>query len=374
MRKLPIPLLRPGMKVARPVYNSDGHILINTGIRLTSKYISRMRQIGIPAVYIEDYLLDDVEVDDILADETRMQARKTIKRIHMEASEAIARGNMPKIAIRTVTETVDRILNEILSKKDLVVNLADIRAFDDYTFAHSVNVCTLSLLTGISLGYNRRRLFSLGTGALLHDIGKVKVPAEILNKPGRLTEQEFQEVQKHSIYGFEILRQQDIGVAAAHVAYEHHERYNGEGYPRQLKGDAIHEFAQITGMVDVFDALVSDRIYRKGHLPHEAFELITASGNYLFNYRIVKAFVENVAAYPVGTIVELSSGEMGVVVGTPKGYPHRPNVRTFTLEGGIPRPVREVRLSEETLLIIRRVIPEEEFMNARGDIEKVVEM
>ncbi|MFW5872673.1 MAG: HD-GYP domain-containing protein [bacterium] len=374
MRKLPVSLLRPGMKVGRTIYNSDGKVLLNVGKVISENYISRLRSLGIPAIYIEDGILDDVEINDIVADETRTIAKTNIKKIHTKTFEGLKKGKVPDIDGKTVSYTIEKIIDDILNKKDLMVNLSDIRTLDDYTFAHSVNVCILSLLTGISLGYNKNALMCLGTGALLHDIGKTKVPIEILNKPGKLTEEEFQEIKNHSIYGFDILRQQeDISVTAAHIAYEHHERYNGEGYPRQLKGSSIHEFAQVTGMVDVYDALVSDRVYRGGFLPHEALEMITGSGNFLFDYELVKTFTKNIAAYPTGTTVELNTGEIGIVIGTPKWFPSRPDVRLIQFKDNKINTIGEIHLSENTNLLIKRVIPEEEFANYYG-MDKVIKL
>jgi len=370
MRKVWVYFLQPGMVVAKPIYDSEGRMLINSGVRLTYKYIQSIKRLGIPAVYIDDPLLKDVEVVEVVRTETRLQIQKNIKKIYTEISSAQERGISPRVPAKVIEKAVEVLIDEILEKRQFLVNLLDIRAYDDYTYAHSVNVCILSLLTGVSLGYSRSRLYSLGVGALLHDLGKIKVPEKILKKPGKLTKAEFEEVKKHCIYGYEILKKQDIPAPSALVAYEHHERYNGEGYPRGLKGKEIHEYAQIAGMVDVYDALTSDRVYRKSFLPHEAFEMINGSGNYHYDIKLVKAFVENVAAYPVGTIVELNTGEIGVVVRTPKGFPYRPDVRVFEIEGGEVKVIREVELSKETLLFIKRVIDEEEIAGFKELIEK----
>lgn len=367
MQKLPISLLKPGMKVARTVYNTDGQVLLATGMLLNAKFISRLRMLGIISIYVEDALMGGVEIFDVITEDTRLQARKAIKQLHSEATKAVQLGNEPVINDEQVSDTINTILDDLLSSDDLIVSLSDIRVADDYTFAHSVNTCVLALMTGVSLGFNKSRLHTLGLGTILHDIGKIKVPADILNKPGNFSQDEYKEIQKHPEYGFEVLRRnQAISLTAAHVAYEHHERYNGEGYPRGLKGNGIHIFARIAGMVDVFDALVSDRVYRKGYLPHDAIEMITGSGNYYFDYEIVKAFIQNVAAYPVGTIVELSNDELAVVIHTPRGCSHRPDVRTFVLKDGIPHITGERSLSSDTRILIKRVIPEEEYQAAQG--------
>ncbi|NLO89455.1 MAG: HD-GYP domain-containing protein [Clostridia bacterium] len=361
MRKVSVYFLKPGMVVAKPIYDSNSLLLINSGVQLTNKIIQSIKRLGIPAVYIDDPLLEGVEVVEVVRSETRVQIQKNLKKIYTKANSTQKNGALPKMPVRVVENSVETLIDEILGKKDHLVNLLDIRAYDDYTYAHSVNVCILSLLTGVSLGYPRSSLFSLGVGALLHDLGKIKVPEKILKKPGKLTNEEYEEVKKHCIYGYEILKKQDIPAPSALVAYEHHERYNGEGYPRGLKGKEIHEYAQIAGIVDVYDALTSDRVYRKSYLPHEAFEMINGSGNFHYDIKFVKAFQENIAAYPIGTIVELNTGEIGVVIGTPKGFPYRPDVRVFEAENGKVKIIREVKLSEKTGLFIKRVLSEEEY-------------
>ena len=374
MRKLPISLVKPGMTIARPVYNCDGQILLHTGMHLNSRYISRLRHLGIPALYVEDDLLQGVEVSDVISDETRVHARRALKQLHVEVATEVNLGHPPEINAITTREIIDLILSDILSDRDLVVNLTDIRSSDDYTFAHSVNVCVLSLLTGVALGLNRHQLTSLGIGSLLHDIGKTKVPREVLNKPGRFSDYEFCEMQRHTVFGFDILRtQKELSLSAAHVAYEHHERFNGEGYPRGLRGHKIHLFARIAGLVDVYDALISNRVYRKGYLPHEAIEMIYASGDYLFDYRIVRAFLDCIAAYPTGTVVELSDGRVAVVTGTLRGHSHRPNIRVVSFHEGAGEVVDEIKLCDHTSLIISRVISPEEFERLQG-MENVAEM
>lgn len=325
MRKLPVDILRPGMKIARTIYNGNGNVLLKKGAILNQSYLKRLKKLDIPAVYIDDGLLAEAEVEDVIADETRLKAVKNIKNVF---SKGIKSKNI--IAPAEVLDSVTQIIDELLSNNNLVVNLTDIRTKDNYVFAHSVNVAVLALVTGIALGYNRSKLTSLAVGAMLHDIGKIKVPDEILNKPGKLTEEEFKIIKKHTIWGYEILKANfDVDITACVAAYQHHERYNGEGYPQGLEGEQIHEFAQIIGLVDMYDAITADRVYRKAFPSHEAFEMIAASGNYLFRYDLVKTFLDHVAAYAYGTIVQLNTGEIAVVMETKPGMSLRPKVKVI---------------------------------------------
>lgn len=358
MRRVPVDLLRPGMRVGRALYSSTGQLLVNAGTRLTEKVINRLRLLGISAIYVEDGFLDDVEVKDIISEELRLQALVRVREFFENPPQGAGRA---VIRVKAVVDTVKDLVDELLSSPKVVVSLVDVRALDDYTFGHSVNVCLLSLLTGISLGYDRKELIALGVGALLHDVGKSKIPPEILQKPGKLTPEEFALVKSHTVLGYQLLRKAGIESASCVVAYQHHERYLGQGYPQGLKGKEIHEFAAICGVADVFDALTADRCYRRAYPVHEAYEFVAGAGNFLFDYRIVQAFLENIAAYPVGTVVRLSSGAVGVVTETKRGATLRPRVRLFFDAEGARLDPQEIDLSEERSITITEVISEEEW-------------
>ncbi len=326
MRKVSTHLLQPGLKVGRAIYNASGQVLLQAGTILTERFITRLKLLGIPAVYIDDFT--GVEVEDVISEETRAQAIAKVKALLISRSEQGGGPGRALIGVKDMVSTVNEIVDELLSRRSLMVNLVDIRSLDEYTFGHSVNVCVLAVITGITLGYSRTKLFHLGMGALLHDIGKTRIPLEILNKPGPLTSEEFKVITKHCIYGAEILeRDPGANLLCRIVAMQHHERYNGQGYPMGLKGEEIHEFAQITGLVDMYDAITADRVYRPAYPVHEAYEMIAGSGDFLFDFDIVQAFLSNVAAYPAGSLVRLSNGEIGVVVETVRGFSLYPRVR-----------------------------------------------
>ncbi len=323
MRKVPVSYLMPGMRLARPVLGDKGEVYLNTGVTLTQRYIEKLSAIGFCAVYVEDKLLNGVEIRDVVTEKTRRDAIVEVRKVLVQAASPKARvlnagPELTKVAESIVTELLDNPLS--------VVNLMDIRAAGAYLFHHSVNVCILAVLTGINFGLPRGQLLDLALGALLHDVGKLRVDPAILNKPGKLTEEEFSQVQKHCAYGQEMLREHRV---ASMIAYAHHERYNGEGYPLGLRGRDIGLLPQIVGLADVYDALTSDRCYRAAVAPHEVLEMIAASGNWWFDVKLVENFLCCVAAYPTGAMVEVSSGEIGIVTDTPRAYPFFPNVRVL---------------------------------------------
>lgn len=187
-------------------------------------------------------------------------------------------------------------------------------------------------------------------------------PKEILNKLGNLTEEEFEIIKRHTEEGYNLVRaKKNISNLAASVIYEHHERVNGTGYPRGIRAEEIHLYSKIVGLVDVYDALTADRIYRKGYMPHQAYEMLAGTGNSQFDFEVLSAFLKNIAMYPVGVFVELNSGQVGTVIKTIKGLTHRPVIRVYFEEKNIPvsKPY-EVDLSEELNLMITRVLDFEE--------------
>lgn len=220
------------------------------------------------------------------------------------------------LEIEPIKRTVKQIVEDILANhRKAMVKLVEIRSFDEYTFSHSINVSILSAIIGIGLDMGREELERLVLGAMLHDIGKIKVDPSILAKPGRLNPREFKEVMMHTQYGWEILLQ-DLkeDLVARESARHHHERRDGRGYPDGLRGDEISDFAGIVGVADVYDAMTTDRPYRKGIPPYEAMRTIITLSESGFKKMIVEAFLSMVSIYPQGSTVRLNTGEIAIVV------------------------------------------------------------
>ncbi|WP_003543087.1 HD-GYP domain-containing protein [Desulfotomaculum nigrificans] len=354
MRLASVASLWPGMKVARSIYRDDGKEILRAGEILSKSKIEKLLLVGIQFLWVEDGYLSNTESQDVVAKETRAAAVRQVKSILLETRET---GRLV-IEPQTLYSTVNQFTDQILAQDNLIFNMIDLRNQDDYTFAHSVNVCILALMTGITMGLSRQELTVLGAGALLHDIGKVKIPDQILNKPDSLAKQEFLIMQQHPVLGYQIIKEsKKLGDVPAVIALQHHENYDGSGYPAGLRGDAFHLYAQITSIADRFDAITANRVYRKAFPPHEAYEMCAASGNYYFNQEVVKAFLYNIAAYPKGTVVELNNGMIGVVLDTPKGCSLFPTVRVFLDEKQQPISEHyEISLLDKAGLSIVRVL------------------
>ena len=355
MRKMPISLLRTGMILGKAVTGPDGQLWLNAGVELRSNYISALWRTGMSYVYIKDPLLDDINVPEAVSEETRRQAVKSLKAIlHTSKKGDPVRGSL--LLDQRFSDTVEKMVQEVLANKDVVVNLADIRNADDYTFYHSINVCILSLLSGVELNLSRTRMEGLAAGALLHDMGKVWIDDSILNKKGSLTPEEYAEIKKHPSFGYEILsNQKNITEETVTIVAQHHERCDGSGYPYKRAKDDIHPFARLVMVADVYDALTSVRPYRDSLQPHQAIEMIMASGD-AYDREMTRLFLKHVAAYPVGTGVRLSNGDLGIVVLNRKGIPLRPVVRICKDGDGATYQPFDFDLSERLDMVISDVL------------------
>ncbi|WP_333875047.1 HD-GYP domain-containing protein [Methylobacter sp.] len=220
-----------------------------------------------------------------------------------------------QIEMERIDPVVEKMANSILRNKDALLSLCRIKNKDDYTFLHSVSVGALLISFAHALDFNHDVIKQLGVGGMLHDIGKTKVPNEILNKPGALTEEEFVIMKSHVVHGCSILRKSPgIAQVSFDVASQHHERFDGSGYPLGLKNSEMSVYGQMAAIVDVYDAITADRCYHKGMEPTVAVRKMFEWSKFHFNPKLLRTFIRTVGIYPVGTLVMLESGKIGVVI------------------------------------------------------------
>ncbi|MCS7242319.1 HD-GYP domain-containing protein, partial [Candidatus Caldatribacterium sp.] len=249
--------LKPGMIVGYPILRDDGVVLLREGIRLNDRLIRKIRELGFEYIYIRDPRFTDVDVEETISHDIRRQALVTLN----ESFYQIVKGNTK--AVEPLKRLVDEIIDEVLSTKKSVVSLIQLRQHDDAVFSHSVNVAALSVFIGRFLRLSRQQLRTLALGSLMHDLGKIRVPLEILNKPERLSEDEWDVVKKHSLWSAELMLERvPEEPESIPIALQHHERLDGSGYPYGLSGEEIHFLSRICACADVYDALTVDRPYR----------------------------------------------------------------------------------------------------------------
>jgi len=346
MRRVKVDSVPEGARLARTVFSSDGGVLLMQGVELRDCYLELLRKRGIYEIYLDDDLSEGIEVHDVVNENTRNKAVAVVRDIMAGYSFSDV------IDVEHVKTVVNRIVDELLSNDDILYNLTEIKTVDDYTFKHSVSVCILSIITGIGLGFDTAQLRELGLGAILHDIGKLCIPREILKKPSQLTVEEFEEIKKHTILGYELLKKSgQLNLVSSYIALGHHERYDGSGYPYRLKSEEIQIYARIVAVADVYDALTSDRVYRKKLKPHEVYEYITSMGLHHFDPVVVENFVRFVTVYPEGSGVLLNTRERAIVVKHNRKMPTRPLVRVVYDED-MKRSSKEIDLSQESGIFI----------------------
>ncbi len=332
MRLVNIAYVDEGEVLARPLVSPNGKILLQAGVALTQNYIRKLDYLGVDTLFIEDDALQDVEIFSAISLRTREVAYSSLQNL----TRHIQSERLHSVNLLQIQAAVQAIISDLLYSKDLLGNVLEIQGYDDYTYHHSVNTTIIALIMAMAMGWPSHKLLELGMGVLMHDVGKIKVPQEILNKKGPLTSEEFGEIKRHAEYGFEILREnRDVSLLSAHVALQHQERWNGSGYPRGLKGTQIHEFGRIAAVADVYEALTSKRVYRNAMQPYEAYEYVISNSETLFEPNLVKnTFCRYITPYPSGSGIRLSNGQRGNVVRQNTDFPTRPYVR-MTHEGEV---------------------------------------
>jgi HD-GYP domain-containing protein (c-di-GMP phosphodiesterase class II) len=216
-----------------------------------------------------------------------------------------------------IRSIVERFVKTWLTDRNILLNITHTtQSGEEYLFHHSLNVCLLSINIAAAAGFSEKQTLDLGVGATLHDVGMLLIPREVFLKKGRLTKDEWYEVQKHSVLGLHLLeRVNKLPESAAYIAYQTHERENGQGYPKQRSGRFIHNYSKIVQIADVFESLSSPREYRTAYIPYRAMEiLIKMARKNLLSNEYVKAFIAYMSLFPVGSLVELSDHTIAKVI------------------------------------------------------------
>lgn len=342
MRYVPSSCLREGMILGKNLFGDTCTLFLSQGQKLTLKNIQAINSLGYQGIYISDFLSKDIEIVNVISDELRQKAISAVKNVFI-ASNKEDKNSLDK-SFEESKNLVNEMINDIINNKVLMVNMVDIKMFNDYTFSHSVNVAVLAIVMGLAMDYSFNNLYKLGLGSLLHDIGKVFIPKEILDKPSILTNEEFAIIKKHPQIGYDYLVKNCIlPLEAYNIVLQHHERFNGSGYPNGLIGSKTNMNSKIVAIADVYDAMVSDRPYRKGLPPSEVVEYIICQSKEFFDPEVVKVFYKKIALYPVGTVVQLSNGEKGIILENFESFANRPRLRIVFDENSF----KEINLKED---------------------------
>lgn len=342
MKLISLEALEPGKMLGRPIYNEKGTLLLGAGVAITARYLRRLKEMGYSSIYIHEQGYEDIEVKDVISDQTRLEAVSIISET-FESVRASAGSGRVALDKGRVTSVADKIVDDLVGAGDQIMDLIDLKSFDNFTFLHSVNVSVLTVMAASGTGrFTSIELRDLAMGALLADIGKAHIPVELVQKQGRLSVEEFREMKKHTNIGFEILQHKSsMKPLVASVALQHHEYFNGSGYPNNLNGENIHAFSRYTALADVYDALTSDRCYKRRLPPHIGLEYLKLGRGTHFDPQSLEDFLRHIAPYPAGSTVVLNTGETAVVVANNPGRIDRPLVRVLAAPDGrqLDKPV-----------------------------------
>lgn len=325
-------LLKPGMRIDQTIVDGTDRVLIARGTFLDDYLIKGLRKLGVSGVYIRE---GEEEVDEQLRfleeDEIAPETLKTIERLKVadrskvQISESVraqvAEGisylckNTDSEQFEDIARNItDDLMRAIDKNNAIAVDIGILKVSDEYTFKHSVDVATMAMIIAKKLGMSKKEIYDVGIAGLLHDIGKSKISNEILNKPGRLTEEEFAVMKTHATQGYQILKnKRGIKNEIKLAVLQHHEKINGAGYPCGVLADKICPYAKIIAVADIYDALVTERPYKNGFSQRDAVEMIMTMTEEL-DIDSLRGFMRSVILYPVGSTVELSNGECAKVV------------------------------------------------------------
>jgi len=316
MRFVPAASLQPGMLVARNILGTTKAFVLKKGIVLTPSYCDYLNEKGYLGAYISDRVSDEVLIEEYVDQELIGQGLKAVESQNVGA----------------IVNLATDIVSDICKRKTVSVDFFDLRAFDDYTYHHSVNVGVYAVAVGQSMGLDRDDLNKLCLAAICHDLGKQMVPIEILNKNGKLTDEEYEVIKTHPRGSFDILSEHHtIPAVVRQAVLMHHENEDGTGYPLGRESKDIPLFAKILHVVDVYDALTCKRPYKDPFAPASAVEYINSHVGMMFDAAVVEAMNTCIPAYPPGITVTLSDGREAIVITHTKNA-LRPKVKLLDSE------------------------------------------
>lgn len=352
MRVVSVSSLKGDEILGKQIFDESGRVLLNAGVELTPFYIERIKQLGILSVYIDDDISKNVIIEESISDKTRQMSKHAVKQM----IEVYCREG--KTDNSSIMNSVNSVIDDILSNKNVLINVAEISSSDNNIYSHSVNVCVLSTIIGTHMGYSMSKLRDIATGAMLHDIGRIKMlnDKKILAEHNNKEELDKYIELMHPKVGYDFLGEQHVWNAYVKVAaLMHHERCDGSGYPLKLKGEEINQIAKIVSICDVFDNLISGRGSEESKTVYEAIEYLVGMSNIYFDEEMVRKFTMNIAAFPTGSGVVLSSNEKGLVIKQNNSMPMRPVIKViYDKAGNMLSDPYEVDLLKELTFFITK--------------------
>ena len=331
------------MIIDQTIKNQQGKTLIARGTVLDEYLIDSLIKLQITGVYISEGEEDPEDIEAGIPEKTKEKIEKikvpdpckvklseSVKKRVAEGVQFLYNDTDSKDFENATNSVTNELMKAITDNDAIAVDISVLKVSDEYTFKHSVDVATMAMIIGKKQGLSDKEIYEIGIAGLLHDIGKSKIPGEVLNKPGKLTEEEFAVMRQHSVLGYNIIKnKKDIPQSVLMGVLQHHEKINGKGYPLGFSSDKISLYAKILSVADIYDALVTERSYKKAFSKRDAVEMIMSLTNEL-DIAAMRSFLGSVILYPVDSIVQLSNGEKAKVVENTQESILRPKVVGLT--------------------------------------------
>jgi len=341
LRLIPIAEAKEGMIVGQTIYGINGEILIKIRSFITNKQIEKLKSFYWQYIYIEDEYSKDVEIKCTISTEVRNKSIQFIKALYLTIQAANKDDYMMEKYARVLHNqmqsclgSIDMILDDIITENITLIDVFDVKLLENYKYAHSVNVCIISLVLGKSLGLNTYDLYKLGVGAFFHDMGQMFIPLEVLNKDETYTDSDYKIMNQHTELGYRYAKDQFNLPTTSYLAIlQHHERFDGTGYPQGKPGEDISLFGRIVAVADVFDALTAPKKYREAMTPVDAFKYLINNSGKAFDPKIVKLFISKVSPYPIGFSLELGNKTEAIVIENYENKPFNPKLLIFKEQG-----------------------------------------
>jgi len=358
-----VDFLKPGMVLAGDLFSKEGIFIWPAKKPITQSVIDELKKKGIRELYYTKNINKDLSqnMPPMFSEEIKEEAKEAIYNILEQVKKD------EKVNVEEVRNVIEKLFKEMISKLGkAVINLSIVKNYDEYTYTHLINVTILSMFFSKFLGASDFVIKEVGMGAILHDIGKVKIPTSILHKPGELTEEELKIMKKHPIIGyFAIKDEPTVSTYAKKIVLFHHERFDGNGYPLGLKFDRIGRYPQIVSLADVFDALTSERPYKPSMSIPQTLNFIMKKSGIYFEPLLAQKFIMEMSKlyglpspYAIGSFVLLNTGEKAVITQKDSEYTLRPTVLVIENALGKPDTKRKINLYLDSSRYIVRSITE----------------
>jgi HD-GYP domain-containing protein (c-di-GMP phosphodiesterase class II) len=348
MRIISLDAVKGDELLAKDIFTANDSLLLPAGTMIKKEYIKRLKELRIDYIYVEDDLSKGVNLVDSLELQIKEQCQEVVRDLLMKYSYH-EEGELEDIKV-----VADDIIHDIMDEPEVIYNLSSIRDKSDITYSHSLNVCALSVILAFKLKLPKSKIREIAIGSLLHDIGLTYINPELYNlNLDTCSEKEQKEIKKHIIYGYSAVEKMDwLSPTAKDIVISHHERLDGSGYPFHIKEDRIKLGSRIVAVCDEFDSRVYGNFVTKMKV-HDAIDYIVSKAGVLFDLKVVKAFVDSVAAYPTGSMVRTNEGELGIVLRQNPQCPTRPIIRIVEdRDGKKPEGWIEKNLTKELTLFI----------------------